>query len=155
MVTQLHRVLSVALTSLLRLLDHDLPASNHTAWPTLPISNTELPPKYHDLLLLYLSGAQLGEHLVALVSAVPVDAVGDEGLKHGTEALVRYRQDSAQPSSLGSWKHIAYLGNIVECRTSGFLPHELLNLAVEPAPLAIFVGLIVIRVSRLLGWSGW
>lgn len=152
---QLHSLLSVALAFVLRLLDHCLPPSNHHPWSSLPTINTEHPRRYHHLLLLDISAEQLGEHLVALVSAVPVDAVGDEGLRHGTEALVRYQQDSAQPPSPEAWEDIAYLGNIVECRTSGFLPHELLNLAVEPAPLAFFVGLMVVRVSRPLGWSGW
>lgn len=152
---QLHSLLSVALAFVLRLLDHCLLPSNHHPWSTLPIINTEHPPKYHDLLLLDLSAEQLEELLVALVSAVPVDAVGDEGLRHGTEALVRYQQDSAQPSSLGAWKDAAYLGNIVECRTGGLLPLELLNFAGEPAPLAIFVGLMVVRVSRPLSWLRW
>lgn len=99
---QLHSLLSVALAFVLRLLDHCLLPSNHNLRPTLPIITTKLPPKDHALLLLALSLEKLGELLVALVSAVTVDAVGDEGLRHGTEALVRYQQDSAQPSSLGA-----------------------------------------------------
>lgn len=85
MVTQFHSLLSVALAFILRLLDHCLLPSNHHPWSTLPTINTEHPRSYHHLLLLDVSGEQVGEHLVALVSAVPVDAVGDEGLRHGTE----------------------------------------------------------------------
>lgn len=71
----------------------------------------KLSPKVLALQLLVLFLRQLAVLLVALMSAVPVDAIGDEGL--GAARSVRHHQASFQPCSLGVRADIAYLGYLI------------------------------------------
>lgn len=73
-------------------LAHVSPLLNYHSWQTLPIITTKLPIGVLAPNMLGVLTWQLGELLVALVSAVPIDAVSDEGLgeARGAEAIVRY-----------------------------------------------------------------
>lgn len=110
-------------------------------------------PKVLALQLLVLLLRQMAVLLVALMSVVPVDAIGDKGL--GAARSVRHHQASFQPCSLGVRADIAYLRYlVVHSRAAVFLSFELLNLTREPAPLAVFVGLMIASVSKLFGCAG-
>lgn len=75
----LHDLLSLGCSLLLQLLCCLRPLIYHSLL-TIPVLTMELPSNFLTLILLGLRIRHLGVLLVALMSAVPVDAVSDEGL---------------------------------------------------------------------------
>lgn len=83
---KLHDLLSLGCSLLLQLLCC-LRLLNYHSLLTIPTITMKLPSNFLTLILLGLRIRHLGVLLVALMSAVPVDAVSDEGLGVTRELL--------------------------------------------------------------------